>query len=115
MGDNYMSSWIREAHYVEEKLLEQLKTIGWETLVVQESDNKHRTDKALLNRTSFEEVLLKDKLSSAIKRINGSWLKDEQVKEVIATLENINKSSLFENNLACSELLLENTSVDFNH
>ena len=110
-----MSSWIREAHYVEEKFLEQLKALGWETLVVQESDNKHRTDKALLNRTSFKEVLLKDKLSSAIKRINGSWLKDEQVKEVIATLENINKSSLFENNLACSELLLENTSVDLNH
>ncbi len=110
-----MSSWIREAHYVEEKFLEQLRALEWDTLVVEDSDNKHRTDKALLNRTSFKEVLLKDKLSSAIKRINGLWLKDEQVKEVIATLENINKTSLFENNLACSELLLENTSVDLNH
>ena len=95
--------------------LECHNVVKLDTLVVADSDNKHRTDKALLNRSSFKEVLLKDKLSSAIKRINGLWLTDEQIKEVIATLENINKSSLFENNLASTELLLENTSVDTNH
>lgn len=110
-----MSSWIREAQYVEEKFLEQLGTLGWETMVVNDQDNKNRTENALLGRSSFKEVLLKDQLFSALQRINGTWLQEEQLHEVIATLVNINKGSLFENNLASTELLLENTSVDINH
>ncbi|MBA1421541.1 MAG: hypothetical protein FAF03_12120 [Epsilonproteobacteria bacterium] len=110
-----MSNWIREAKYVEEKFLEELYALKWDIHVIDDSDNKYRTDKALLGRTSFKEVLLTDRLTSAIRRINGSWLKDEQVKEVISTLSNINETSLFENNLSTTQLLIENTSVDLNH
>lgn len=110
-----MSNWIREAKYVEEKFLEELSALEWDIHVINDSDNKYRTDKALLGRTSFKEVLLTDRLTSAIRRINGSWLKDEQVKEVISTLSNINETSLFENNLSTTQLLIENTSVDLNH
>ncbi|WP_310442552.1 type I restriction endonuclease subunit R [Sulfurimonas sp.] len=110
-----MSSWIREAAYVEEKFLEQLKSLGWDTLTIADNDNKHRTAKALQGRDSFKDVILEDILSEAIVKINGNWLKDEQIKEVIATLKNINHSSLFENNLASTALLIENTSVDINH
>jgi type I restriction enzyme R subunit len=110
-----MSSWIREAAFVENKFLEQLKNLGWDTLVIDDKDNKHRTSNALLGRTSFKDVILEDILFERIKKINGSWLKDEQIKEVITTLKNINHSTLFENNLASTELLLENTSVDINH
>ncbi|MFK5937905.1 MAG: type I restriction endonuclease subunit R [Sulfurimonas sp.] len=109
------SSWIREANYVEKKFLEQLEAQGWETLVVADKENKLRTQKALLGRSSFKEVLLKDRLFSAIKKINGSWLRDEQIDEVIATLANVNEGSLFENNLASTALLVENTSVDINY
>ncbi len=110
-----MSSWIREAAYVEEKFLEQLEALGWKTLIISDNDNKHRTHKALMGRDSFKDVILKDVLVSSLKKINGDWLTDEQIKEVIATLVNINHSSLFENNLASTELLLENISVDINH
>lgn len=110
-----MSSWIREAAYVEEKFLEQLKSLGWNTLTIADNDNKHRTAKALQGRDSFKDVILEDILSEAIVKINGDWLGGEQVKEVIATLKNINHSSLFENNLASTALLIENTSVDVNH
>ena len=110
-----MSSWIREAAYVEEKFLEQLKSLGWDTLVIDDKDNKYRTSKALLGRDCFKDVVLEDILKASLLKINGDWLKDEQMKEVINTLKNINHSTLFENNLACRELLLENTSVDINH
>ncbi|PLX20794.1 restriction endonuclease subunit R [Candidatus Parcubacteria bacterium] len=110
-----MSSWIREAAYVEEKFLEQLQSLGWDTLTIADNDNKHRTAKALKGRDSFKDVILEDILSEAIIKINGDWLKEEQIKEVIATLKNINHSSLFENNLASTALLIENTSVDVNH
>jgi len=110
-----MSSWIREAAYVEEKFLEQLQSLGWDTLTIADNDNKHRTAKALKGRDSFKDVILEDILSKAIVKINGDWLKEEQIKEVIATLKNINHSSLFENNLASTALLIENTSVDVNH
>ncbi|GGD47551.1 type I restriction enzyme [Malaciobacter pacificus] len=110
-----MSSWIREAAFVENKFLEQLESLGWNTLVIEDNDNKHRTSKALLGRATFKDVILEDVLSQKIKDINGTWLRDEQIKEVISTLKNINHSTLFENNLASTELLLENTSVDINH
>ncbi|MGB3751908.1 MAG: type I restriction endonuclease subunit R [Arcobacteraceae bacterium] len=110
-----MSSWIREAAYVEEKFLEQLKSLGWDTLVIDDKDNKHRTSKALLGRDCFKDVVLDDILKVLLLKINGDWLKDDQIKEVINTLKNINHSTLFENNLAARELLLENTSLDINH
>lgn len=110
-----MSSWIREAAYVEKKFLEQLESLGWDTLVIDDNDNKHRTAKALLGRESFKDVILEDILKTSLLKMNGDWLKDEQIKEVINTLKNINHSTLFENNLACRELLHENTSVDVNH
>jgi len=109
------SSWIREANYVEKKFLEQLADQGWKTLVIADKENKLRTQNALLGRSSFKEVLLQERLFSAIKKINGSWLRDEQIDEVIATLANVNEGSLFENNLASTALLLENTSVDINY
>ena len=110
-----MSSWIREAAYVEEKFLEQLASLNWNTLVIDDNDNKHRTAKALFGRDSFKDVFLEDILKTSLLKINGDWLKDEQIKEVINTLKNINHSTLFENNLTCKQLLLENTSVDINH
>jgi type I restriction enzyme, R subunit len=109
-----MSSWIREAAYVEDKFLEQLKSLGWTPKVIDDHDNKHRTDKALLGRQNFKDVILEDVLKASLLKINGDWLRDDQINEVINTLKNINHSTLFENNLACRELLLENTSVDIN-
>lgn len=110
-----MSSWIREAAYVEDKFLEQLKSLGWNPKVIDDNDNKHRTDKALLGRESFKDVILEDVLKASLLKINGDWLRDEQINEVINTLKNFNHSTLFENNLACGQLLLENTSVDINY
>ena len=110
-----MSSWIREKAFVEDKFLEQLESLGWEILIIEDNDNKNRTAKALLGRSSFKDVILEDILSQSLSKINGSWLKEEQIKEVISNLKNINHSTLFENNLASTQLLIENTSIDINH
>ena len=110
-----MSSWIREKAFVEDKFLEQLQSLGWKILTIEDNENKNRTKKALLGRTSFKDVILEDILSQSLSKINGSWLKEEQIKEVISNLKNINHSTLFENNLASTQLLIENTSVDINH
>ncbi len=61
-----MSSWIREAAYVEDKFLEQLKSLGWDPKVIDDNDNKHRTDKALLGRQSFKDVILEDILKASL-------------------------------------------------
>ena len=110
-----MSSWIREKAFVEDKFLEQLKSLGWKILTIEDNENKNRTKKALLGRNSFKDVILEDILSKSLSKINGSWLKEEQIKEVISNLKNINHSTLFENNLASTQLLIENTSIDINH
>lgn len=110
-----MSSWIREKAFVEDKFLEQLQSLGWEILRIEDNDNKNKTPKALLGRNSFKEVIIEDILSQYLTKINGSWIKEEQIKEVISNLKNINHSTLFENNLTSTQLLVENTSVDINH
>lgn len=48
-----MSTWIREAQYVEDKFLEQLEALGWVTSVVVDHDNKNRTDKAHFLKTTW--------------------------------------------------------------
>jgi type I restriction enzyme, R subunit len=110
-----MSSWIREKAFVEDKFLEQLQSLGWKILTIEDNENKNRTKKALLGRTSFKDVILEDILSQSLSKINGSWLKEEQIKEVISNLKNINHATLFENNLASTQILIENTSIDINH
>ena len=55
-----MSSWIREKAFVEDKFLEQLKSLGWEILTIEDNENKNRTAKALHGRNSFKDVILED-------------------------------------------------------
>ncbi len=110
-----MSDWIREAKYVEENFLAQLQELEeWQTYVVDDNDNKHRTKEALLGRNGFSEHLLCKRLKNALKAINP-WLIDEQIEEVISTLKNIRHGSLLEANEMATMLLLEGTSVDVNH
>lgn len=52
-----MSSWIREKAFVEDKFLEQLRSLGWEILRIEDNDNKNRAPKAFLGRNSFKDVI----------------------------------------------------------
>lgn len=109
-----MSQWIREEAFVEDNLLELLEKLGWTTHRVDDLDNKHRTQSALLGRSSFKEALSRERLKESLIRINGEWLTDEHLHEVVSTLERSGSGSLLESNEAATKLLLENTSVDLN-
>ena len=63
-----MSSWIREKAFVEDKFLEQLKSLGWKILTIEDNENKNRTKKALLGRNSFKDVILEDILSKSLSK-----------------------------------------------
>lgn len=109
-----MSQWIREEAFVEDNLLELLEKLGWTTHRVDDLNNKHRNEEALLGRSSFKEAILRERLKDSLVRINGEWLTDEHLYEVISTLERSGSGSLLESNEAATKLLLENTSVDLN-
>lgn len=109
-----MSQWIREEAFVEDNLLELLKKLGWTTHRVDDLYNKHRNEEALLGRSSFKEAILRARLKESLSRINGDWLTDEHLHEVVSTLERSGSGSLLESNEAATKLLLENTSVDLN-
>ena len=97
---------------VERPLLDQLAFLGWETLIWSErrSDDK-------VSRLSDRDVLLEQRLRSALKRINAGpneapWLDEGRVKSVIAELRSMPAGSgLFEANQFCTELLLRGATV----
>lgn len=100
---------INEKITVEDPFLDQLETLGWEVIRLQQTQ-----DPAESYRTSFDQVILRPKLEAALRKINP-FLRDEQVEEVIRRITSFPHASLIENNQAVLRLLLENTSVSRNH
>ena len=100
---------INEKITVEDPFLDQLETLGWEVIRLQQ-----KQDPAESFRTSFDQVILRPKLEAALRKINP-FLQDDQVEEVIRRITSFPHASLIENNQAVLRLLLENTSVSRNH
>jgi type I restriction enzyme, R subunit len=99
-----------EYDLVEVSFCRQLQAMGWEWL---EGD----TDvPELTERASFREVLLKDRLTAALRRINlrdgRPWLDDACIARAIRDLEKAAGHRLMEINQAATELLLKGTVAD---
>ncbi len=101
-----------EWEQVEKPLLKHLSVLGWETLIWgqhQEGDD--------VSRDSEREVLLKQRLSSALKRINlepsgEQWLDASQINSAIAELRTIPAgTALLEANQRSTKLLLDGVTV----
>ena len=99
-----------ERTLVEEPFIEQLEGLGWE---------HSRGDEEvpyLTGRDSFREVLLKDRLRDAIRRINldehgEPWLDETRVEAVVSALERVS-GRLMEANETATHLLHKGTVVE---
>jgi type I restriction enzyme R subunit len=99
-----------ESTTVERPFLDQLAGLGWK--VVSGSSDFPSTS----GRGSFREVLLKDDLRRALKRINlrdgEPWLDDGRVSQAVSALERIRARGLMEANQEATALLLAGTDVE---
>lgn len=93
----------------EKPFLDQLALMGWK-VVTGNLDEPSAT-----GRESFREVLLKDDLRKALRRINTRdgepWLDDDRVSQAISALDRITAPRLMEANEEATELLLKGTTV----
>lgn len=99
-----------EYDLVERPFCEQLKAMGWQWL---EGD---KDVPELTERESFREVLLKDRLTAALRKINlreGSpWLDDVRIARIIDKLEKAEGHRLMEINESATKLLLKGTEIE---
>lgn len=102
-----------EWELVEEPLLRQLESLGWETIVW----GQHSADDQL-DRASERDVLLERRFATALFNINlgtsdsTTWLDSARVKAAIAELKAVaHGTRLLEANQQSTELLLSGVSV----
>jgi len=100
-----------EKNHVEEPFLQQLETmpgLHWKVLRL---DNYQAP--AETQRTDFSQVIMKDDLAAAIRKINP-WLEEDQVQEVMDKVTRFEGDNLLQNNELALQLLLKGTSVSEN-
>ena len=102
---------LNEEQQVELPLIGQLEGMGWQHLPG-DIDVPYLTE-----RESFREVLLRDRLRAALKRINldddgQPWLDDSRANQALGMLERLGAPRLMEANQLATELLLKGTSVE---
>ncbi len=104
--------YIDEKYFVEEPFLEQLEGLGWAVLRLKSpSEGVQYAEESW--RDNFSQVIIKPKLTEALKKINP-WLADDQLDEVIRKLTTYSAGSLLENNKGVLDQLLGNVSVTEN-
>jgi type I restriction enzyme R subunit len=95
---------------VETPFCQQLQTMGWQW-VEGDPDLPETTE-----RTSSREVLLKERLSTALRKLNlrdgKPWLDDTRVDRAIRDLEQAAGHRLMDINQSATELLLKGTVAD---
>lgn len=95
---------------VEQPLLDQLAGMGWK-VVTGNFDFPSAT-----GRSSFREVLLKQDLRAALRRINlrdgEPWLDDGRISQAVSALERIRARRLMEANQEATGLLLGGIAVE---
>lgn len=90
-----------EKHLVENRLIQQLKEMGYEHLHGPSLDAE---------RESAREVVLKERLSQAIKRLNP-WLNDTNLNKIIRFITHIEATSLMEANEKFYSMLVNYISI----
>lgn len=99
-----------EKTYVEIPFIEQLKGMGWGH-IEGDIDVPYLTE-----RESFREVLLKDRLRKALKKINlndrgNPWLDEDRINQIVSVLERISAPKLIEANKTAFDLIVGGFSV----
>ena len=95
-----------ELNLVELPAIEQLKSLGWTYLAGEELSPETSAE-----RNSFKDVILEQRLTQSIKRIND-WISEENLRKVVRDLTRLHTSSLIEANQKVWETLVEYISVD---
>jgi type I restriction enzyme R subunit len=95
---------------VERPFCQQLQAMGWQWI---EGD---KDVPEFTERRNFREVLLKGRLTAALKKLNTRdglpWLDDERVRRVIDKLEKAEGHRLMEINESATRLLLKGSEID---
>ncbi|SDW71060.1 type I restriction endonuclease subunit R [Paenibacillus sp. CF384] len=94
------SEW-NEKHLVENRLIEQLKEMGYEHIHGPSLDTE---------RESTRAVILQDRLTRALKRLNP-WINDTNLNKIIRSIIYIEATSLIEANEAFHNILVNYTSI----
>ncbi|MFH8935000.1 type I restriction endonuclease subunit R [Streptomyces griseosporeus] len=102
---------------VERPFVEQLKGMGWGHLEGAPLNAVIPTDPLKSGRNDFHEVLLEDRLRSALRRINrdrngAEWLDDARIDSAVNALSRIPAHSLLEANQQATKLLIEGVAVE---
>src|SRR5690625_313057 len=97
--------------HVEAPLLAQLRSMGWTCI----EGSEH--DPAVTGRTRFTEVLLRDRLRQAIRRINvdgdgAEWLDDARITHAMNAVEGVTAPRRLEANEQATELIRQGTGVE---
>ena len=82
-----------ELHVVELPLLRQLGAMGWVHIegATEDAASGHK-DYSLIDRTDFQQTLLRDRLEASLRRLNrnddgSEWLDDRRISQAISHLE----------------------------
>jgi type I restriction enzyme, R subunit len=97
--------------HVEAPLLAQLHSMGWTCI----EGDEH--DPAKTGRARFTEVLLRDRLREAIRRINvdedgTEWLDEARIAQALSAIERVTAPRLMEANELATELIRQGTVVE---
>jgi type I restriction enzyme R subunit len=99
-----------ESVEVEELFLDQLALMNWK-VVTGNLDHP-----SITGRETFREVLLKNDVRDALRRINlrdeKPWLDDARISQAVSALERISSRRLMEANQEATELLLGGIAVE---
>ncbi len=101
-----------EFQQVEWPLVQDLEKLGWGVL-----DGDVEIPGLTDRRANFREVLLKDRLATALARINRDdqgqpWLDEGRIRQAINALDRLSAPRLMEANEAATLLLLEGVGVE---
>lgn len=97
---SHTDEW-NEKHLVENKMIEQLKGLGYTHLYGPDLDTE---------RESTHAVILHHHLEQAMKKLNP-WIDEQNLNKVIRSITHIEATSLMEANTAFHDLLINYTSV----
>ncbi|MEU4323891.1 type I restriction endonuclease subunit R [Nonomuraea dietziae] len=97
---------------VEKPLIEQLKGMGWEHAAGAEHGAVIPLYPGMSERDGFDETILEDKLRDAIERINGDWLDERKLSQVVNALTRIPTTNLLEANKQVTALLVSGIPIE---
>jgi len=97
-----------ELTFVETPLLEQLKSIGWVVIALNDSQ-KHEPKNS--HRNQLSDVIMTSELKSALIRLNP-WLADEQADDLVINMQSSESRDLLKANIEFFDRIVDGLSAD---